>query len=250
MSPRDRWAEGRGWGEDTYGEVLVKRASGELPEMESSKAVARRLAPRLEGGDHLLDAGCGAGHYLRSLRTVLSTRLRYTGMDLTWSYLAGARSVFGDDPETDFCNADLFSLPFRDRSFDVVMCNNVFLHLPSIEIPLVELCRVAKRLVFIRTLIGDRSMIVRDVRGSGDEFSAEGEPLSFNFHNIYSRAYIAHLVEKVPRVTNLAIGSDDDFDARAIETSPEARNMTRVVGGMQVSGYLLQPWSFLEIDLN
>ena len=246
----DGWAQGRGWGNDPYGDVLVARASGELPEMESSKALARRLGPWLREGDHLLDAGCGAGHYLRSLRTSVSVDFTYTGMDVTLSYLAGGKSVFAGDPSVSFCNGDLFGLPFEDGSFDVVMCNNVFLHLPSIEQPLKELCRVAKRSVTIRTLIGDRSMIVRDVRESGDEFLPSGEPRSFNFHNIYSRAYIEHLTRQIPRVRQMEVESDEDFDPAAIEASPETRNMTRVIGGMQVSGYILQPWAYLEIELS
>ena len=63
-----------------YGDLFFDRATGKLPEMESSKAAAARITALAKSGDSLLDVGCGAGHYYRSIRSrgpaTLSVRAR------------------------------------------------------------------------------------------------------------------------------------------------------------------------------
>ena len=66
MALRDAWRVWDRWPE--YGEVLYRRATGTEDEMESSKALARMLTPFYAPGMKVLDTGCGAGHYLASLR--------------------------------------------------------------------------------------------------------------------------------------------------------------------------------------
>lgn len=251
------WRRGRGWGahqDDPYAKVLYQRAVGELPEMESSKAAAARLEGWLMAGDSLLDVGCGAGHYLLSLRRRLGGGFRYTGLDATPLYIEMARKAFPDDPDAGFTVGDAYHLPWPDMSFDLAMCCNLMLHLPSLARPLAELCRVAKRGVLLRTLVGERSFRIQEVRGAGDEFDDQGEPRAFNYYNIYSRAYVDHLLASLPRVAGWEISPDRSFDARLIEQAAQdqggAMNATRMLGGWQVNGYILQPWAFVRITLS
>jgi ubiquinone/menaquinone biosynthesis C-methylase UbiE len=233
--------------------VFYKRATGDLPEMESSKAAARRVSKHLRPGDSVLDVGCGAGHYLRSLRLAAASPFRYTGVDLTPAYIDLARKAFAGDQDVDLMVGNVFNLPHDDRVFDVAMSNNVLLHLPSIATPLRELCRVTRRHVVVRTLIGDRSFLIREVRRSDNEFDAEGEPREYNWYNIWSRAYVSQLLGGIDRVQRFSIERDEDFDPSRIEAAardnPLASNATRMLGSWQVNGYVLQPWCFLEIEL-
>jgi ubiquinone/menaquinone biosynthesis C-methylase UbiE len=223
--------------------------------MESSKATATRLAAVVRNDDNLLDVGCGVGHYYRSLRRVIEHSFRYTGLDATDYYIERAKEAFAGDANTNFVTGDIFALSFPDRSFDVVLCANVVMHLPSIARPISELCRVARRFVLIRMLVGERSFLIQDVRGVGDEIDDEGKPRLFNWHNIYSRPYISGIVSKLPGVKNLRIEPDSDYDPGAIEAAaakivgPGAVNATRMLGGWQVNGYIMQPWCFVEIEL-
>jgi len=242
------------WDEDQhYGEVLYKRAIGEFPEMESSKAAARRLKPLIQTGDHLLDVGCGAGHYYTSFKREIGDAFNYTGMDQTKNYIELGKKAFANEQNVQFAEASIFDLPVADQSFDIVVCNNLFLHLPSIAKPLSELIRAAKRHVIVRTLIGDRSFYIKESGILGDEFNDQGEPKEYHNHNIYSRAYIDYLISGESRVASHNYEPDEDYDPKAIDKASEehdgSADATRMLKGWQINGYILQPWAFLKIDL-
>ena len=80
--------------EKAYGDLFFKRATGELPEMESSKALARIIQSYLEDGDKIGDIGCGAGHYLRSIDKRATNKFHYLGIDQTAYYIEKANEAF------------------------------------------------------------------------------------------------------------------------------------------------------------
>ena len=251
------------WDRDTgYGDLFYKRAVGQMPEMESSKAVARILKGFTHAGDTILDVGCGAGHYLRSLRREIPVPFRYVGVDATKNYVEIARQAWRNDHNAEFETANIFCLPFQDSACDIVMSCNVILHLPSIKAPLAELVRVAGKVALIRAMVGERSFRIQEVYSpathpdafSGDpdeeEFDEHGEPKSFHYFNIYSRAYIEKLISKMPGVAGYRIYADEDFDVARIDSEeyPETPpDKTSTIDGWQVNGNILMPWHFIEI---
>lgn len=254
MRNDERW---RTW-EDTpeYGEIFQKRAMGELDEMQSAIATSKLLGPMLNEEDSVLDVGCGSGHYLTSFRKRIDKRFAYTGVDATPYYIKLAQETFADSPDTAFQVGDIFNLPFEDNAFDVVNCSNVLLHLPQIEKPVSELCRVGRRQVLLRTLVGDRSFIVKEVKPPQEgatEFDAQCEPVAYSYFNIYSRDYVSALLQGLPGVAGFEIAEDLDFDQGKINedraTDSISSERTRCNGGMQRLGYLLLPWAFIKIDL-
>lgn len=238
-----------------YGEVFYKRAVGDLPEMESSKAAAMRVLRDLRPGETILDVGCGAGHYLRSIRSRGGEDVSYSGLDATAAYVELARKAFAEDSMASFRQGDIFALDVPDKSFDVVMCNNVLLHLPGIAKPLSELMRVARRRVLVRTLVGQKSYVVMDVAPQPDsDFDENGLPKQFHYLNIYSEAYVRGLLAREKRLASVSFELDRDFAASAIADTADhlkgAWDATRVIAGMQVSGAIILPWTFVEIGLS
>jgi len=261
---KDVW---RVWDDNAaYGEVLYKRAVGDAPQMESSKAVANQLEGILRAGSHVLDAGCGAGHYLRSLRAKFEFDFEYVGMDATQSYIELARKAFTGQPGVEFHLGDLYDIPFDSDSFDVVMCSNVLLHLPSILGPLRELWRVTRYFLLVRTLVGQHSHRIKWVKEPGDVwdagrleetasddplFDVQGEPRSYFWYNIYSEKYVSWCFSCFDDVAGLQILEDLDFLPHAIgarkwpgKTKPP--DVTETYGGRQVAGHVVQPWAFIR----
>ncbi len=240
-----------------YGKALYSRAVKQNPEMESSKAAARIVADILSKNDLILDAGCGAGHYLVSLDKTLSLPFSYYGIDSTCYYIDLARQAFLSEKKsntlrisTDFKKGDIFNLPLQNNFADIVMCNNVFLHLPSIEKALSELWRVTKKYVIVRTLIGSLSFRIKQIV-QPEEYSEDGEPVNYCYFNIYSYAYIDSLIKSLGRVEESKLIKDTDFNPRNIGAVnykggiAKPRNMTSIVCGMQVNNYIIEPWHFL-----
>jgi ubiquinone/menaquinone biosynthesis C-methylase UbiE len=257
MTVDDAWR--RRWlteGGDAMRRVYFKRAVGELPEMESSKAAAARVQKFIRPNDRIADVGCGAGHYLRSLRLRIDVPFTYTGVDATPSFLELARQAYAGDDGVSFQQGDIFGLPLEDAAFDIVMSNNVLLHLPSIEKPIRELCRASRRRVLIRTLVGDRTFRIQEVHAGDDSvetFDSSGEPKDFNFFNIYSRVYVESILKTVPGVRRYTIDLDTDADPQGIEANAAQfgndATATRMLGPWQCNGYILLPWSFIDIEM-
>ena len=259
-SQSDKW---RIWDRETeYGGILYQRAVGDLPEMESSKSTARQIQPLVLPGYRILDVGCGAGHYLRSLRREIDVPFDYTGVDATASYVQLARKAWGEAEGVHFKTADVFSLPFQDGEFDIVISCNLLLHLPSVKVPLRELVRVGKRVILVRTLVGERSFRIQEVyspethprsfAGPADEeeFGVSGEPRSFHFYNIYSESYIRKLLSMISDVASFEITADDRYEPNALTQAAEqnrAPDATYMIGRWQVNGYILQPWCFVKV---
>ena len=237
-----------------YGDVFFARATGDMPEMESSKAAARRIAAFARLDDKLLDVGCGAGHYYRSLKAHVPVSLRYTGLDATPYYVERAREAFETEADARFVLGDIFAIDFPDRAFDLVMCNNVLVHLPSIAKPISELCRVARRCVLIRTLVAAKSYVVQDVfpGTDGADFDDAGKPIGFHYLNIYGEPYLRHLLGAMDRVANVRIEPDREFAAANLRDTaqalPAAWDATDVAQGVQFTGPITLPWHWITIE--
>ena len=102
----------------------------------------------LKPGDRVLDIGCGKGFLVHDLMQAMPG-LQVGGLDIS-SYaiehaMPGVRSVLRVGNAT--------SLPFEDKSFDLVLAINTLhnLRLPELEIAFRELSRVAKKHAYVVT---------------------------------------------------------------------------------------------------
>lgn len=237
------------WNKDSSVEQRTyKRVTGELPEMECAKQLASLVASVHAPGMKLLDVGCAAGHYYNSLRRI-DRAIRYHGIDATTAYIEFARRHFKDNPNATFEVGDIFDLPGKyDQGFDIVFCCNLLLHLPSVQIPLANLLRVARKHCIVRTLIGDKTHLSRLLYS--DAFDDKGEPTDFVFQNTYSYALIAQAVRAVGPYEIEFI--DDEFDAAAINAEHTSYGklqsaVTRVQDGVQIAGSKVFEWKWVRI---
>ena len=87
----------------------------------------------------LLDAGCGEGHAIEQLGSLIP--LRYVGIDANPACVAWCKERF---PGREFSQQSVLALPYADQSFDVVLCMEVLEHLDDPAAAVRELSRVAK----------------------------------------------------------------------------------------------------------
>jgi ubiquinone/menaquinone biosynthesis C-methylase UbiE len=237
-----------------YGDLFYKRATGELEEMESSKALCKVLSDFYREGMSLADIGCGGGHYLRSLRKRLDNKIDYTGVDPTEYYIDMARKAFPQD--ANFMIGDIFNLDLADDSFDIVMNNNVLLHLPPPpRKPLEELIRISRKYVVIRTVFGKRNYIIKEICDELNEVEQTIKPLNvmddesqsnFNYFNMYTETYLRSILRDIDPDLKVQI-LDDKMWGYFDNTSLTNETGTRVFGEFQLSGNLLLDWKFIVI---
>ncbi|RYE50192.1 MAG: methyltransferase domain-containing protein, partial [Sphingobacteriales bacterium] len=90
---------------------------------------------------NVLDVGCSSGYVLSRIHEVYP-ELSLTGID----FIAGA-----DNPEIRFVNADVRTLPFENRSFDVVICSHTIEHIFELHDFIDELKRVTRKKLIVVT---------------------------------------------------------------------------------------------------
>lgn len=111
--------------------------------------LARRFG--IGSATHVLDVGCGQGHFARLWAPHLAPRFRVIGVDREARSLAVAeerceafRRVRGLDGSFEFCEGDAHALPFDDERFDLVIAQTVLIHVTDPERAFRELVRVTR----------------------------------------------------------------------------------------------------------
>lgn len=88
----------------------------------------------------ILDAGCGIGRYSEIAAKYGG---RVIGLDLSYSVEQAYENV-GHKPHVDIVQGDIFRLPFKPDTFDIVFSLGVIHHTPSAEKAFGSLARVVK----------------------------------------------------------------------------------------------------------
>lgn len=99
----------------------------------------------LRDGSAVLEAGCGVGFDAIRLASMVGTRGRVTGVDISETMICQARSyVTGKDLPLDFLTGDLHKLQFPDKSFDAVRIDRTLQHIGDPGPVVAELARVIR----------------------------------------------------------------------------------------------------------
>lgn len=104
----------------------------------------------IKAGDHILDLGCGEGRHTLGAHQQ-SSATSVIGVDLSYKDLSTAKNRFNeyfiDDENPQRCafiQSDGTCLPFREQSFDHVICSEVLEHIHDYGNMLVEINRILK----------------------------------------------------------------------------------------------------------
>ncbi|ESQ16685.1 MAG: methyltransferase domain-containing protein [Thiohalocapsa sp. PB-PSB1] len=89
----------------------------------------------IKDSPQILDLGCGQGHITERIRQAVNAA-QISGLDYSVSAVEYAHKNF---PQIDFAVGDAYDSPYARQFFDVVVCNNLWEHVPD---PLFLLNRV------------------------------------------------------------------------------------------------------------
>lgn len=94
-----------------------------------------------------LDVGCGAGHWGRTVLSLLPPEASMIGLDREPKFLELAREQAGArglGERMSYVEGTLEALPFPDDRFDLVTCQMVLIHVAQVEAALREMIRVTR----------------------------------------------------------------------------------------------------------
>lgn len=103
--------------------------------------------------DNLLEVGCGAGHILERIR-----HGNLTGVDISSVQIQRAKKRLRGKAELIKARGEC--LPFNDKSFDRIICTEVFEHVLEPELILAEMKRVLKDSGIISLSIPNEKLII------------------------------------------------------------------------------------------
>jgi 2-polyprenyl-3-methyl-5-hydroxy-6-metoxy-1,4-benzoquinol methylase len=105
--------------------------------IELTVELVREAVSLRQNTPQILDLGCGQGHFTEKIRQAL-IGAKVTGLDYSVSAIEYAHEHF---PEIDFEVGDAYESPYARSFFDVVVCNNLWEHVPD---PLFLLSRIKR----------------------------------------------------------------------------------------------------------
>src|SRR3989344_1817876 len=107
---------------------------------KTSFSLIKKLSPK-----RILDVGCGEGVSLAKLES-LHIGEYLEGIDSSDDALRIGKKTY---PHLKLRKGSIYSLPYKDQSFDLIICTEVFEHLDDPEKALEDLLRVTKKYCLI-----------------------------------------------------------------------------------------------------
>ncbi|MBN9091294.1 MAG: class I SAM-dependent methyltransferase [Reyranella sp.] len=167
---------------DTQVEVLFTGAA-DVMRRRALKPIADWIKDRNQRELRGLDVGCGTGRLLAFLHDAWPG-LRWTGLDLSPPYLAEARRLIGRTARVKLIEGAAETLPFEDKSLDLVVSSFLMHELPT-EVRITVLKEMA------RVLKPGGLVVIVDSMQKGDMPSWDGllDLFPHYFHEPYYAEY-------------------------------------------------------------
>jgi SAM-dependent methyltransferase len=129
---------GREW--NWFSQTQLDRPAENQVESRETFAAKTGLTPQDLEGKTVLDVGCGMGRFAE---VASSYGANVVGVDLS-SAVDAAYGNLGERPNTAFLQTDVFELPLREESFDLIYSIGVLHHTPDTRAAFLRLPRLLK----------------------------------------------------------------------------------------------------------
>jgi 2-polyprenyl-3-methyl-5-hydroxy-6-metoxy-1,4-benzoquinol methylase len=149
--------------------------------------LTREAVSLVQGTPQILDLGCGQGHITEKMRQALNSA-DLTGLDYSISAIEYAHEHF---PEIDFAVGDAYDSPYAKDFFDVVVCNNLWEHVPDPLFLLSKIRGILKPGGYIIISTPSRYRLLNLVR------ILRGKPVSFISRHHVTEYTVGQVVEQL-----------------------------------------------------
>ncbi len=136
----DSYAQSFGKEWNWFARTQLDRPGEQRTESREAFAVKTGLKPEDLRGKRVLDVGCGMGRFAD---VAASWGAEVLGVDLS-AAVDAANANLGGLPNTAFVQADVFDLPLREGSFDLIYSLGVLHHTPDTHAAFAQLPRLLK----------------------------------------------------------------------------------------------------------
>jgi len=240
---------------------------GEAPEMQSAKHISSLIqdVAHLDGKAlSILDVGCAAGHYLRSIiQRLPDTDIEYFGVDIDPNMVGTAQEVWkGFDRAKFFCGSGDELQDLEVPACDVVFSANAFMYFPNVRTALTSFFGKTKQIMMARRSFCEQTYIIQRAQPSewhplsrvpeAEIIDEDGMLRSYDHWNIYSRGLMEHLVRENCPEARISWHDDrfnDDFVVEEeVANIGEKREGTVLFGNHQVVYPIIQPWKTLVVE--
>lgn len=155
----------------------------------------------------ILDAGCGEGFTLAKLqKNKIAQHLE--GIDISKDAIRLGRKMC---PSLSFRHGSIYKLPYKDNTFDLVLCCEVLEHLEDPHKALQELIRVSKKYCLLTVPNEPFFMISNFLRGKnwsrwGNDIEHINHWSKFSFKKLVQENRLKLLITKTPFPWTLILG--------------------------------------------
>jgi 2-polyprenyl-3-methyl-5-hydroxy-6-metoxy-1,4-benzoquinol methylase len=137
------------------GDSVLKDVKGRTQKFKKILSVLQDFYPDIQSLN-CLDIGCSSGIITSCLGQHFSMTI---GMDIDQDAVQYAKAHHSQ-PSLQFLIADSMTLPFRDNSIHVIVCNHIYEHVPEAKRMMEEVYRVIKQEGFCYFSAGNKYMLI------------------------------------------------------------------------------------------
>lgn len=135
----------------------------------------------------ILDVGCGIGHFHKICQL---PNAKYVGIEINQEFINKGKQLY---PKIDIRQGNIYNLQFEDKSYDLVLCNALLIHLNDIEKAIKELTRVCKKYLEILIVSGD-PLHHKSIQKTGTKIEKyNNKELTYTYRILEPQTIIQHI---------------------------------------------------------